>query len=610
MFLTLALVLGILIAPFTSYYLVFLVVIVPVFYFFKILKLHTYLSVFLIFGIGALSYWTNWDYKTDTDIGTDHQIAFCEVEINGITNSAKKKKLSVEVLRSKNTTLISNQLFIYTDKKAEFIIGDILLIEGKLIKFQKPTIPDQFNFEHYYNSHGYLAQIFADPNELVKIGHHKSFNFYIEKLRNHLRRNLDLLIRSSEERGILKALVVGDRQELTKELKTVYVTAGIFHILAVSGLHVGMMYFIIMLFVRIIPNKRAKFTIVILSLFFYACLTGLSTSVIRAGVMFAFFGYATIFQKKTSSINVLFASCFFILIFKPSFVFESGFQLSVSAVLGILLFFRRVENWFTFKYSIFNKVWSLASVSIAAQVLTTPLILYYFHQFPTYFLLINVVAVVLIQFALIFGSLAAGLGEFYGIGSFFAKLSEWICYIINQMAYYVSNWSFSRILGIHIEMQQVFYLLIATLCIYWFIVYKKRVFFYSSCLLMVGFSVVSSKRFLTYSNQDFLAFHKIKTSLVIESVKGKKTVLYYDANKLKEDEIRLTLLNYWSKRNVSIQELKPLKTCFSINENSFMINNDFETDYRLKIRKWQFSVQNKGSIIFDSRSNESLIIMN
>jgi len=205
--------------------------------------------------------------------------------------------------------------------------------------------------------------------------------------------------------------------------------------------------------------------------------------------MFGFFGVAKICQLKTSSVNILFVSSFFILFFKPDFIYESGFQLSISAVLGILLFFRRIEAWFSFKYWILNKIWSLAAVSIAAQILTTPLILYYFHQFPTYFVLINMVVVLLVQIALILGSVAAVLGPFYGIGAFLAESAEWICYWINKMALLVSNWPMSRIFGVHLEMRQVFYLFIAILCIHWFIVFKKRIFFYMSFGLMIAFTV-------------------------------------------------------------------------------------------------------------------------
>ena len=183
-----------------------------------------------------------------------------------------------------------------------------------------------------------------------------------------------------------------------------YSNAGVVHLIAISGMHLALIYyFLLWIFARIPVIKKSKFTRLILvlgCLWFFSFLTGAPASVLRSAVMFTFIAIGNSFDKKNSIYNSLAISAFVLLCYDPFMLWDVGFQLSYLAVLGIVIFQKYIYNWLYFKNKIFNLGWKLASVSLAAQLLTLPICIYYFHQFPLLFLLSNMIAIPLSTVAL------------------------------------------------------------------------------------------------------------------------------------------------------------------------------------------------------------------
>ena len=187
------------------------------------------------------------------------------------------------------------------------------------------------------------------------------------------------------------------KDELDFEVKQAYATAGAMHVLAVSGLHVGIIFLILNTLLAILDTSKkgriVKAIILLISLWSYAMITGLSPSVLRAATMFSFVIIGTVLNRKSSIYNTLAASAFFILIINPNLLFEVGFQLSYVAVLGIVylqpIIYKRIYT----RWWLLDKVWAITAVSIAAQIATLPLTLFYFNQFPVYFMLSNLLVI-------------------------------------------------------------------------------------------------------------------------------------------------------------------------------------------------------------------------
>jgi competence protein ComEC len=198
---------------------------------------------------------------------------------------------------------------------------------------------------------------------------------------------------SGKELAIAKALILGDKSLLDTEVKNSFTNTGAMHVLAVSGLHVGIIMQILMVFLGFFSkwiDRKTSILLVVGIMWIYAVLTGLSPSVLRAVFMFSVLVLAQISGKQHDSVNSLFFTAFVIFLFDPYTLFDIGFQLSFLAMLGIFLFYRQIEEVVFIDNKWIRKVWQGTAIGFAAQIMTTPLSLYYFHQFPNYFILTNI----------------------------------------------------------------------------------------------------------------------------------------------------------------------------------------------------------------------------
>jgi competence protein ComEC len=209
-------------------------------------------------------------------------------------------------------------------------------------------------------------------------------------------------IRDSQVQALMIALTTGKRDYFDEETYDQFLGAGIVHILAVSGLHVGILYLLLIRLTHFLSFHRTGRwirLILILNFFiFFAFLTGLTPSVLRSVVMFSVMLLGLTFNRKSPILNSVFLSAFLLLSCDPELLWQVGFQLSYSAVIGILLFHPVFQSMWQPKHKFLQGCWNLIAVSISAQLATLPLSLYYFKQFPTYFILSNLIAVPFVTF--------------------------------------------------------------------------------------------------------------------------------------------------------------------------------------------------------------------
>ncbi|MHB9141736.1 MAG: ComEC/Rec2 family competence protein, partial [Paludibacter sp.] len=218
-------------------------------------------------------------------------------------------------------------------------------------------------------------------------------------------------------------------------LRENYSHSGAMHILAVSGLHVGVIYLILSFLLSFLNgNKKLKILkaiLIIILLWVYAFLTGLSPSVVRATVMFSFVAFGTCFERKSQIYNTISVSAFLMLLFNPNYLFEVGFQLSYCAVICIVYFQPKIAKWFQPKNKIFRWSWDLLAVSLAAQIGTAPIALYYFHQFANYFLLTNMIAIPVATLIIYFAVALLIVAPVPFISTFLAFILKWLLRFLN-----------------------------------------------------------------------------------------------------------------------------------------------------------------------------------
>ncbi|MHB9055464.1 MAG: ComEC/Rec2 family competence protein [Paludibacteraceae bacterium] len=291
---------------------------------------------------------------------------------------------------------------IYLQKDSivsSLLLGDLLLIDAEFKIPDGVQNPNGFDYARYLKRQGIGATAYIPTGKWQKSG--QSTGFDIRRIADRSRSYLLNIYRKFEIRddefAVLGALTLGYTDALQPDLLKSYSASGATHILSVSGLHVAIVYAVIFSLLGFLSNtKRQKVIrsiITTLFIWIYAFLTGLSPAVLRASLMMSFVAAGTCLEKKSQIVNTVLISAFIMLLYNPNLIFDIGFQLSYSAVLGIVFFQPKLSKLLYVKNNILKFLWDLTTVSIAAQIGTAPFVLYYFHQFSNYFLLTNFVAI-------------------------------------------------------------------------------------------------------------------------------------------------------------------------------------------------------------------------
>ena len=268
------------------------------------------------------------------------------------------------------------------------------IIHKNLQPIKNSGNPGAFNYQRYAAFQGIYHNVFLkDKDWQVVPGNTKNWFYdFVYSARAYVLSVLRNTIHTGkDELGIAQALLIGYTNDLDKDLVQAYSNTGVVHIIAISGMHLGLIYVLLLWIFTKMPlinkSKLVQLILILTCLWLFAFLTGASPSVLRAAVMFSCIAIGKNLKKDVSIFTSLAASALILLCFNPYYLWAVGFQLSYLAVIGIVVFQKPIYNCLYIKNKWIDKVWQLMAVSTAAQLLTFPLCIYYFHQFPNLFLL-------------------------------------------------------------------------------------------------------------------------------------------------------------------------------------------------------------------------------
>lgn len=398
-------------------------------------------------------------------------------------------------------------------------VDELIFAKASFNEINAPLNPHQFDYKNYLDKQGIRQQLFIDSSHFKSIGFGlRTFQGWSENFRDLVQSSLKKYSFTTDEMAVINALLLGERKEISKELLADYSKAGAIHILAVSGLHVGIILLLLLKlfsFLTYFKNgKIAQTILIILILWMFAFVAGLSASVVRAVTMFSFLAIGQQFGSKKVILFSLFSSLLILLIFKPLFLFDVGFQLSYLAVLGIITLQQKVYQLLSVNNKILNFSWQLTSVSIAAQIGVLPLSLYYFHQFPGLFFLSNIVIIPCLGFILMTGILIIFLSIFNVLPTFLANFYGFVISIMNGFVNWISNQEAFLFKDISLS----FWLLLASYGIIFFSVRflthqtaKKALYVLGSFVVFQG--VILVDKYQKKDKEEFLVFHKTKHSV-------------------------------------------------------------------------------------------------
>jgi len=370
---------------------------------FHLQQLHGILVVLTIYLIGfqVCSHYNelNNQQHFSHQLNTAKNTFVAQVDEIPIHGKWTKLKAKIQYL---DTNAVTGNSIIYLKSDSiskELKYGDVIAINGYLNRVGAPKNPYQFDYQSYLHFQNIHYQSFAKQGDWELIAE-KQGNIFFAAIFNLRKKSLNSLKRhlSEDSYSIAAALVLGYREALTDEIQNAYADTGAIHVLAVSGLHVGIIAWILGFIMRLIFGKhfkKRKLPIVILisSLWLFAWLTGGSPSVLRAAMMFSFLTYGYYLNRPNSIYNNLAISAFLLLLWNPYLIMAVGFQLSYLAVLGIVYFTPKIEKLFYIRNKVAKYCWTLTCVAIGAQIGTLPISLFYFHQFPLLFMLSGLIVI-------------------------------------------------------------------------------------------------------------------------------------------------------------------------------------------------------------------------
>ena len=331
-------------------------------------------------------------------------------------------------------------------------VDDQLLISSLFSEIPNPKNPYGFSYKNYLRNQQIYYQVYLDKSNSLFLG---KGSVIIKGIAANFRAEVNnSLIKygfKSNELAVINALLLGQRQEISNELLQSYTGAGAIHILAVSGLHVGIILLILtFIFKPLLYFKRGKIItslLIICLLWMFAIIAGLSASVVRAVSMFTAISIGLYLNRPSNIYNTLIISMFFLLLFYPFYLFEIGFQLSYLAVFAIVWLQPKFYGLWKSTNWVLDKFWQLFTVSIAAQLGVLPLSLFYFHQFPGLFFVSNLVIIPLLGFILGYGILVIVLALLNILPLFIAdfymliiqQLNNFVGWISNQQVFIIEN---------------------------------------------------------------------------------------------------------------------------------------------------------------------------
>lgn len=322
--------------------------------------------------------------------------------------------------------------FTKSDRVSGLRPGSRIISKERPDTIQNSGNPLAFDYKLYMERKGIRRQVFLKDAGWSQVSDHPAPGLKIRAERT--RDRLLSIYRENHIEGdvldVVSALTLGYKKSLDPEMKQVFSNSGAMHVLAVSGLHVGIVFLVFNTVFSCLKKNRLTRGIylagALLVLWGYAFLTGLSPSVQRASLMFSLVQAGHLLRRPVNVYNTIFASALILLVFEPQLITDVGFQLSYSAVLGIVYFQPKISAVISARNKVLDFFLGLFTVSIAAQIGTAGLSCFYFRQFPVWFWIANLVVIPVTFFLILMGTLILMFGLFPVVSGFLAKMTAWV----------------------------------------------------------------------------------------------------------------------------------------------------------------------------------------
>lgn len=480
-----------------------------------------------------------------------------------------------------NTTHISGNLLVYIQKDstlADLSIGDEVLFQLKSKEVDGPKNTGQFDYKNYLQHKSIYQQQYLTKAEITLL--HKNKSLFVKRISNSIGNYVQSILRKyipkQENFALADGILLGHRADIDVELYNAFAYTGILHILSVSGLHVGIIYGMLVFFLSFIKDKNkqikiGKFVFTVGFIWIFTFVTGFSAACVRAAILFSLMNFGKLIKEHVTNLNLLAGAALLQLLIDPNNLFDIGFQLSYLAMLGLFIFTKPIYALYYSNNKLIDAIWKLWSASIAAQLFTVPLSIYYFGNFPTYFLLANIFAIPLSAVIL---WLSVGVAMFSFI-PFLVKIIGWldalVISIFIQLTYFFSNLPLGKLYNLYISKIQLLLLLIAVLLLAFFVIQRKAKFAIACLsLFLVSIFISYAYNIRQVSKNEMILYSVPKHFVLAVNKNGQQFI--YSKDTLPQKAIDYSIKN--SHRMYRINAYQTILLKDSLNTKEVMADND------------------------------------
>ena len=473
---------------------------------------------------------------------------------------------------------VKGSMLLYNKKESQTSVmlpGDLLIIRCTPVELTNRGNPYEFDYKFFMENQGIRYYAFTNSSDFIRhiIPIHR-------KLIHRALITRERIIEMFRERGIkgerlalVAAITLGQKSMLDRDQKLNFIKAGVMHIMAVSGLHaiiLSLFVFNLLFFMKGRYNIL-RVAITILILWSFAFVTGLTPSVLRATLMYSFLQSGKLLKRPANSINSVLASAFFLIILKPSVIFDAGFLLSYSAVIYIICFYHSFYLIIYYKNWLIDKIWQSAAVTIVAQAGTLPLTIMLFNRFPTYFILANITIVPISNLLIITGCLVPMFFPVQFISRLLAILLNYLTGLTEFLTSRAASLPYSSIENIG---STTFECLCLTCTIFLF-----------------SYWLANKKSFHVLYPVSFLfLFISIGTAREIVSERTNEIIIYNTPGATNIGIRTGKILNLYSDTLIAVPEVKRHSASLGLKIKSTLIDNNY---HRIKVGGKKILITNK-----------------
>lgn len=529
-----------------------------------------------LFSLGILITWSNDIRNNKTWLGNHYQqnqmlvVTLKEPPVDK-ANSYKIQAGAAYLNTNGKYILVTGDLIIYfqkTNKAKELMYGHQIIFHKNIQPIKNGGNPGGFDYKRYCLFQNITHQVYLKESDYAVLPglQRHWFQTFLFTVRSKVIGILRKYIPGKQEAGLAEALLIGYKDDIDKNLVQSYSNTGVVHLIAISGLHLGLVYALLLFFFKPfkkkIPIKWLIPLCIIICLWLFSLIAGAQPSVLRSALMFSCIIIGENLSRKPSIFNTLSLSAFFLLFFNPFLLWDVGFQLSYAAVFSIVIFMRPIYNWFYIENKLLDAAWKLNSITLAAQVFTLPISIYHFHQLPNLFLFSNAIAVPLVSIILPAEILLIAISFIPFLSNILGNALSWLISLLNNFIEKINALPFATWDNLQISFWQMLFLVIAIAGISFWLLEKRKAGFFMAAFALLVFFITRNQVYYQTAKQQKLIVYNVPRYPAIELINGNNSLFIGD-----------TIL--WRNDFLQNFHLKPSRNLMRINNIYFQHTSNF-----------------------------------